>query len=323
MKMLQRLPDPWVRERELAGDASHRRYARIWDGLGRSAVIVRYPQSVRDQLERDLSVRMWCEEHGLRVPLLLDHDLGHGWAVHEDFGVEDAEKTLEIARPDERVGLALRCLRPLVRLAELPPDELPRWNSPLHGKRLRWELAGFELWVMRHLMNANPSPAIGDWLDELAAIINQHPVRVCHRDFHLNNLFLLPEEEVGVIDYQDILIGPDTYDMASLLGERAMPRVLAAAERQRIQNAWATATRAEAGWLERFLLVRIQRGLKVLGTFARLTATGAASYEQWIEPLARDLAAEVGDANAPSDLVGLLLDLSRRHDGGDRGTDRE
>jgi len=312
MELAANLPKPWIRNQILPGDASSRRYARLWDRRDQTAMLVSYPKSVRGQMSRDLEVRAWCAEHGLRVPALLDHDLNKGWAVLEDFGPTDAESTLQDALPGTRQELGLQFIVPLVSLAGLQPTNLPAWNPPLGRARLRWELAGFELWFLRHHLAMVPSPAVGSWLDELAAAIGEHPQRVCHRDYHLNNLFLLTDGSVALIDYQDILVGPDTYDAVSLLGERGMPRVLEKAARTQIQESWAEATDAQPGWSDRWRLVSAQRGLKVLGTFARLGAGGADEYGPWTDDLVRQIAPELAALEAPSELVDLLLDLSRR-----------
>jgi len=312
MESLVILPKPWVRDQILPGDASSRRYARLWDRRDRTAILVSYPKSVRNQMSRDLEVRAWCVEKDLRVPALLDHDLGAGWAVLEDFGPDDAECALENTSPCNRGDLGLRFIAPLVTLAGLQPTGLPPWNEPLARARLRWELAGYELWFLRHHLKVVPSPSVGRWLDDLAAAIGDHPKRVCHRDYHLNNLFLLADGTVGLIDYQDILVGPDTYDAVSLLGERGMPQVLTEVERVQIQESWAADTAAQPGWLDRWRLVSAQRGLKVLGTFARLAAGGAEAYGGWAEDLVRQIAPELAALDAPTELVELLLDLSRR-----------
>jgi aminoglycoside/choline kinase family phosphotransferase len=249
----------------------------------------------------------------LRVPSLLDRDLGKGWAVFEDFGPDDAERSLEEAPPGVRGELGQRFIVPLTTLARIRPSNLPTWNPPLDRTRLRWELAGFELWFLRHHLETAPTHAIGCWLDDLAAAIGRHPQRVCHRDYHLNNLFLLTDGSVGIIDYQDILLGPDSYDAVSLLGERGMPRVLTKTERIRIRETWAADTHAEPGWLDRWRMVSVQRGLKVLGTFARLVAAGGGdAYGIWADEMVCHIAPELTSLNAPSELVDLLLDLSRR-----------
>jgi hypothetical protein len=245
------------------------------------------------------------------VPALIDHDLDKGWVVFEDFGSHDAESSLDNTPPEERAALARRFLEPLVTLAGLEPSDLPSWNPPLDRMRLRWELAGFELWFVRHHLQFTPTPAIGHWLDDLAAAIDTHPRRVCHRDYHLNNLFVLADGSVGLIDYQDVLVGPDTYDAVSLLGERALPRLLEEEERAEVQEAWAENTDVRPAWRERWHLVRVQRALKVLGTFSRLVTSGAEPYGPWMNALAHETGPELAALGAPSELVDLLLDLAR------------
>lgn len=293
----------------LAGDASSRRYARLRDGGRSSAILVSYPAEIREQLEQDLAVRSWLAARGLRVPAVLERDLASGWAVLEDFGTADAEAALAAAAPASRTPLAARLLEPLVALARIAPAALPTWNTPLDGGRLRWELAGFELWFVRHRRRRRPGRHTARWLDGLADGIASHPARVCHRDYHLNNLYLLADGEVGLIDYQDVLVGPDTYDLASLLGERGMPELLDNAAREGLATSWARRSGASPGWQDRLRQVRWQRGLKVLGTFARLDAAGRSDYVRWLDGLARRLAEDLVVSDAPSELSGLLLDL--------------
>jgi aminoglycoside/choline kinase family phosphotransferase len=237
------------------------------------------------------------------VPAVIDHDLVGGWAILEDLGETDAEQDMTAVESGKRLALGMRTITPLATLAMLVPEDLPRWNPPLDFRRLRWELAGLELWYLRHRCGVEPSPEIGGWLDQLARAVAEHPKRVCHRDYHLNNLFFVGTEEVGLIDYQDILVGPDTYDAVSLLGERAMPLVLGDENRDRIRQTWAEITSAAAGWKERWRLVAIQRGLKVLGTFARLAASGVSGYDGWMVEQARNLTHQLEAVEAPSRLV--------------------
>ncbi len=298
----------WARIEQLAGDASTRSYARLEDRHGRTVILALYPAGVRRQLSRDLEVWQWARRHGLRVPATLGYDLSSGWVLLEDFGPHDLGHLLNHAPSTDRQGLLGRTVEPLVTLAGLDPAGLPRWNPPLDRHRLRWELAGFELWFVRHWRRRRPSEAVGCWLDELADEIGDHPRRVCHRDYHLNNLFLLKDGQVGVIDLQDVLVGPDTYDAVSLVAERDTPRLASDTVRGCWLQRWADLTGAQGGWQRRSQRVRIQRALKVLGTFARLTISGRADYRHWLEALTGQLAAETEVHGAPSDLAALLLD---------------
>jgi aminoglycoside/choline kinase family phosphotransferase len=243
------------------------------------------------------------------VPAVIACDQDLGWEVIEDLGEADAEATLRQTAVAARPEVGARLVEPLAILAGIEPRKLPSWNPPLDRERLRWELSGFELWFVRHRCDRRPSPSLGRWLDELALEVAGHPQRVCHRDYHLNNLFLLADGEVGLIDTQDVLRGPDTYDIASLLYERAMPELLGGKSRSRLELVWAEQTGAAAGWRERRLQVRLQRALKVLGTFARLEASGRHVYSTWLRDLAGQLASGPETEAAPAELRGLLLDL--------------
>ena len=298
----------WVRREPLAGDASTRRYFRLTDRRGGTAILAEYPPDGRQAMVRDLEVTRWLAGVGLRLPAVLGEDLEAGRLLLEDLGPADAEAVLRAAPPAERAVLAQRLLAPLALLAALPAAALPDWNRPLDAARLRWELAGFELHFVRHRRGVTPSPALDRFLDELAEEVAGHPRRVCHRDYHLNNLYFVATGEVAVIDAQDVLVGPDTYDAVSLLEERAMPELVAADERRRLAGSWATRTAAAAGWERRYRLVRAQRALKVLGTFARLEAAGRTGYTPWMDSLAALLAADAGALELPGVVVDRLLD---------------
>jgi len=280
----------------------------LTDGHGNSAILVRYPRDVASQIERDLATRSWCERHGLRVPALVAHPLAAAWAVLEDFGSADAEVSLRSAAIGDRLPLLIRLTEPILALAGVPPSALPPWNTPLDRTRLRWELAGFELWFLCHRHHIRPTADVSRWLDGLTSNIARHPRRICHRDYHLNNLFVLENGDVGVIDFQDILVGPDTYDIVSMLYERSLPELLSEADRVMVMERWALATDAEEGWLHRARQVRVQRALKVLGTFARFEAAGASSYVPWLITLAHTVASELETVGAPHHLSDLLLD---------------
>lgn len=299
-------PSRWDRTEALAGDASMRRYSRL-SRPGRTAIQVNYPESVRIQLERDLEVLAWCRDRGIRVPDLLAVDLAGGRAILEDLGADDAEAALEATQPNDRLAFCERTLEPLQQLATIDPVDLPAWNPPLDGNRMRWEMAGFELWFIRHYRSQKPSVDLSRWLDDVATRADHHPKRVCHRDYHLNNLLIRKTGEIGVIDIQDILVGPDTYDVVSLVYERAATR-LPPGDRLTLLETWAERTGAQTGWRQRAELVRIQRGLKVLGTFARFVVSGQPRYRPWLNELAATLSELLPNTTAPPDVTALLLD---------------
>jgi len=297
----------WICSKALHGDASDRRYERVWDRHGHSAVRVLYPAGDRRRFARDLEIRSWLASR-LRVPDLLEEDLDACTAVFEDLGDEDAEVVLRQGSVADCPTVAAAWIGPLRALAAMDPEQLPAWNRPLDENRLRWELAGFELWFLSHLRDSRGEHEIQKWLDELATSVASHPTRVCHRDYHLNNLFHLRDGSAVVIDYQDVLVGPDTYDAASLTGERAFPDVFDRDATERWLAEWAALTNASPGWRDRVTQAQTQRGLKVLGTFARLVAGGRREYASWMPGLARTLAERAPSVDMPPLLRDHLLD---------------
>jgi hypothetical protein len=301
-------PSRWRRTEPLAGDASTRTYSRLEDRGGHTWILADYPAEARHALPRDLEVLGWMRTRGLRVPEIVDHDAAGGWMLLEDLGSADAEQTLRMVDPLDRPRLFDATLSPLVALARIDPDELPDWNQPLDRGRLRWELCGFELWFVADRTGRPPSPELTAWLDALAEEVSGHPQRVCHRDYHLNNLYFLEGGEVGMIDVQDVLVGPDTYDAVSLIAERSAPELIGEGDRRRWIEGWAKHTGATPGWQGRMDTVRVQRALKVLGTFGRLVAAGDSRYRPWLDALVRQLAAEGDRLRLHPHVTELLVD---------------
>jgi len=298
----------WCQLEHLTGDASARSYSRLWRPPGETAILVEYPAGVRHQVVRDLEVSAWCHERGLLVPRVLAVTPADGRVLLEDMGDRDGETALTVTTHDLQPGLLDGMLRPLELLAGCDPAALPPWNPPLDRARLRWELAGFELWFVSHLKNTRPWESLDRWLNDLSEEVAGHPRRVCHRDYHLNNLLVQDDGEVAVLDIQDILVGPDTYDAVSLLTERAAIRLIPDGERRRLMARWADRTAARPGWQDRAMVVQVQRGLKVLGTFARLSLEGRSGYRAWMAELAANLVGLLETLGADHQTTALLID---------------
>jgi aminoglycoside/choline kinase family phosphotransferase len=310
--------DRWRRCERLAGDASNRVYHRVVDTDGSTAVLVEYLPETRHLVERDFDVLRWCRQRGLPVPAVLSADPGRGLAVVEDLGDRDAEQELTAASPAGRGAVMRLLLAPLESLAALDPDRLPPWNPPLDADRLRWELAGFELWYFGGRRGRAPSLGLSGWLDGLAAEIGASPRRVCHRDYHVNNVLIRTDGSPVMIDIQDLLVGPAEYDVVSLVFERAAADLVSDDLRRSILDEWAHRTSAAPGWSDRCLQTRVQRGLKVLGTFARLIAQGEERYRGWLERLEAELVDPLRAVGAPGELVDALAApaATRRDSGG-------
>jgi hypothetical protein len=96
----------------------------------------------------------------------------------------------------------------------------------------------------------------------------------------------------------------------SLLGERDSLTLLTEEQQRNVLQAWALRTSVDKGWQQRAAVVSVQRRLKVLGTFARLEATGRASYSAWLRQLEAPTAEAIAALDGPEELVRLLLHSS-------------
>jgi len=283
-----------LRAHPLAGDASTRRFYRIALVGGTSAVAAWYPVGAEIQAEKDAAAQVWARRSGLPVPGLVA--AAGRLIVSADLGGEDAEGSLRQGR-FEVLAAALECLAAFQRA---------QWqgapNPPFDASFFRAELAGFET----HFLAGGPPdvPGLGSFLDELATAVAAHPFRLAHRDFHLNNLFL-HEGRLVAVDFQDLRGGPDCYDAASFLYERAAPELIAD------PDGWAERAaevcRWSGGWPRRLLECRAQRGLKVLGTFARLARErGGGAYAGWLSGVRATTAQALERLEAPNGLLRLL-----------------
>jgi aminoglycoside/choline kinase family phosphotransferase len=284
-----------VRVTELAGDASHRRFFRVVLTGGATIVAALYQAGQEPQAERDHQVQLWGWERRLPIPRPL------GWeglvTASQDVGNDDLERAH--AATDERVlTLALDTLAAFqgCELANLP-------TAPFDAAFLRAELAVFEEHALPAAVRGDPE--VTAFLDRLAASLASHPLRLVHRDFHFNNLFLLGGT-VWALDFQDMRGGPDTYDLASLLREREGASLVEA------EHAWVAraATRFgwKAGWEGRYVECAAQRGLKVIGTFLRLAARGRAGYLRWLPGVCARAGAALATLSAPEKLREAVAD---------------
>ncbi|MEZ5569719.1 MAG: phosphotransferase [Halioglobus sp.] len=257
----------------VAGDASGRRYFRAII-QGRSYMLVHAPPAT-EKNAAFLAARDWLARAGLRVPEVFAADLEQGFLLLEDLG----DRTLLPALNEGSVdALYARAFDALQCLATASIDD-PRL-APYDAALLREELSRFDTWFLRGLLARQPgargSQTCAELGEVLVASALAQPRVLVHRDFHSRNLMLAPDGSLAVIDFQDAVAGPVTYDLVSLLRDcyirwpEAKVTAWALDYRLRLRRAGCDAGEDEATFLRWFDLMGLQRHIKVLGTFARL-----------------------------------------------------
>ncbi len=286
----------------VAGDASNRRYFRLqWSG--RTAIVVEAPPATEKNREF-LALRQLLGRAGVRVPELLAADLEQGYLLLEDLGDQLLLGQLGESTADEGYGRALAVLR---QLAAIEPGALA--NLPVYDRALlAEEFSRFPDWFLQQLLGLELVDAERHLLAELDGLLVgsalAQPQVLVHRDFHSRNLMCLADGELAVIDFQDAVVGPVTYDPVSLLKDcyirwpRARVEVWALGHRDALYAQGLLPAVDDTTFLRWLDWMGLQRHLKVLGTFARLyLRDGKPGYLQDL-PLVIDYIREVLAAHA-------------------------
>ena len=251
----------------LAGDASFRRYFRVRDG-GFRAVLMDAPPEREDCLPFvDIAQRL--RGAGVHAPEVMVADTDTGFLLLEDLGDDLLRDALHTNNADAWFPRLFGVLEHLAN--DVDPAGLPEYDR----ERLLTELELFPRWYLeRHKRITLTCEDWDVWEDlctRLIAAAYEQPRVFVHRDFHSCNLLGLAGGGVGVIDFQDGVRGPLTYDLVSLLWDRYIPW-----PRSRLEG-WMEDFRQRVvpdtpapDWTRWCDWMALQRNLKVVGIFARL-----------------------------------------------------
>ena len=258
----------------LAGDVSARRYLRA-ETAGGCFIVAVYPPELRSTCQRFLATGDLLRAAGLRVPEVLEADCRAGLMLLEDFGPRtlydlrggswaDLQEHLEAAIEDAG------------RIARLRPGAVAGLSPPLDRALLERELE--QTW--RSFLepqglggDRRSTEALREALAELCRQLGDEPQVPCHRDYMARNLVPLPEGRLGVLDHQDLRLGPPFYDLASLLNDSLYPPAEITAE--------LLGSAADELGYHRAVA---QRALKIVGTFATFAERGDPRHLGLIPP---------------------------------------
>ncbi len=256
-------------------DASFRRYFRLQKG-GKSFIAMDAPPAEEDCLPF-VKVAGYLEAMQLNVPSVVAADLDSGFLLLSDLGSEQYLNRLE-SHPGFADSLYLDATAALLQMQRhgtAYQASLPPYDEPL----LRLELSLFRDWLCGTRMELPFAKADESaWqacCDMLVANALQQPKVFVHRDYHSRNLMVTKRSNPGILDFQDAVEGPFTYDLVSLLKD-CYVRWPADQVKQWALNYYAQLgdeTRdliSEQRFLRHFELMGVQRHLKAAGIFCRL-----------------------------------------------------
>ncbi|WP_448145546.1 aminoglycoside phosphotransferase family protein [Pseudomonas silesiensis] len=254
-----------------SSDASFRRYFR-WEGEGRSFVVMDAPPP-RENCKPFVDIAFLLAKSGINVPKIYAEDLERGFLLLNDLGNKTYLDVIDSENADDLFQDAVQALLAFQQLPMVAP--LPSYDVAL----LRRELELFPEWYVNCELGIEFDPAQQMLWQQVSELLIEsalaQPKVLVHRDYMPRNL-MLSEPNPGVLDFQDAVYGPVTYDVTCLFKDAFLSW-----PEERVRT-WLEEYWQQAGALgipvqpdfEDFLrasdLMGMQRHLKVIGIFARI-----------------------------------------------------
>jgi len=272
--------------RPASADASFRRYLRIDTATGASRIVMDAPPD-KENCKPFVQVQGLMAAAGLNVPQILAFDEPTGFMLLSDLGHQTVIERLNPEKPQDAYAWYQQATDVLLQWQKAStPGVLPAYDEPL----LRRELALFPDWYLaKHraiALDDKQQATLGSAFDAIVAHNLAAPSVYVHRDFMTRNL-MAPAEQgapLGVLDFQDAVYGPITYDIASLLRdafiswEEEFVIDITVRYWEKARKAGLLGANSASGWGDDFgefyravEWMGLQRHLKVAGIFARLT----------------------------------------------------
>ncbi|MFK7878866.1 aminoglycoside phosphotransferase family protein [Roseobacter sp.] len=255
----------------LAGDASNRRYDRVLRQDGTTAVLMDAPPSKGEDVRPFVKIATFLTVAGLSAPRIFAQDTARGFLLIEDLG-DDLFARVIATDPSLELALYQSAVDVLCHLHQEPPPDLAPYcasvTAPLAALAFDWYLFG-----ATGSVDAAAKTAFGEAFHDLFRPLDAQPQVLIQRDYHAENLLWLPErkgvQKVGLLDFQDAMLGHAGYDLVSILQD-ARRDVSAELEKQMITRFLAQSTQDPEQFAESYAILGAQRNLRILGVFARL-----------------------------------------------------
>ena len=274
-----------------SADASFRRYFRasfardnrLRLSCDHTYIIMDAPPA-HENIRPFIKIANILQSYSLNVPQIFASDEQLGIMVLSDLGTQSYLQQLTIDNADQLYQDAMRCLLLLWQVRPQHRAQLPVYNQNL----LLQEMRLFQDWYLDQHLQYQLTTTQRQVLEQsqlsIATEILKLPQVLVHRDYHSRNLLVQSQRNPGIIDFQDAVYGPCTYDLVSLLNDsyiqwpRERVRQWLAWYYQQLQRQQLCGCSLET-FQRWFALTGVQRQLKVVGIFARLNyRDGKANY---------------------------------------------
>ncbi|MGH7797435.1 MAG: aminoglycoside phosphotransferase family protein [Candidatus Binatia bacterium] len=322
----------------LAGDASSRRYYRAslrGDGAPKSIIVMELAAGSGLPLSSEelaifkerprelpfLNVHRFLAGIGVRVPAIYGHWVSEGILLLEDLGDTALWDRVQGCADDEVMAWYQKAVDELLNLqvrgTQERDDSCLAFQQRFDAKLYLWEFEHFIEWGLEKRPGAKIKSGVIDTLRKnfglIAAILERQSAWLNHRDYHSWNL-LIHEDAVRVIDFQDALLAPPQYDLASLLNDRITDSIVRPDLEERLVRYYINRRSgldrraiSPDEFFEIYRLSAIQRDLKVVGRFFYLDLVkGKPGYKKFIPPTARRLLRNFAQTEQTKKLLPIL-----------------
>jgi len=293
-------------------DASFRSYLRL-EAQGQSLIVMDAPPE-QEPCDRFIDVAGRLRAAGLNAPEIIASNLQDGFLLLTDFGSSDYLSQLN---PRSEAALYADALAALLRMqSRAETAGLPEYDEAL----LLREMDLFHDWFLGELLGIELDAAQQSvWRQTRQLLVDNafaQPRVFVHRDYHSRNLMVLPRQNPGILDFQDAVHGPLTYDLVSLLRDCYIAWPLDRVEQ--LAGEYFESAR-DAGLLEVeraqfmrwFNLMGIQRHLKAVGIFSRLKIRDGKS--RYLTDIPRTLGYIEQVSSGDLSMLGLLRLIDQLH----------
>lgn len=271
-------PNEQINTKYLQSDASARQYLRLQLPHISYVIMDTKPDQ---ELINFIQIAKILHAHKITVPEIIHGNMQAGLILMSDFGSETYQTALEQSPANKIDSLYLDALNTLVKIQQIDVAGLLDYTFPvMQEEYIKVRLEVFSTWYLQTHLSMNIDNNVLQCLEKMqqlfCKVYTELPQALVHVDYHCRNLMVIPNNNPGVLDFQDAMYGPITYDLASLFQDAYItwPRAkvetwLATYYDIAVATKIMPAISFEA-FLRNFDLVGLHRHLKNLGVFARL-----------------------------------------------------
>ena len=254
---------------KIKSDASNRKYLRLIQGK-KTVILMDSNPKKNEPINNFIYFTNFLRKHNFSAPKIYDSDIPNGLLLLEDLGKKNFADVLKV-RPKIESNIYKEAVNQLIKMQS---NQIPKLAKSYSIEILIKEALLFTKWYLGEMNSSKLSTEFVSLLMPLMEKIVQKSTTLVLRDFHAENLIWMQNRKsfrrVGLLDYQDALIGHPAYDIASLLKDAR--RDVSVELRDRMTDYYLEKTNHNKDlFLRDYSILSAQRNLKIIGIFSRLS----------------------------------------------------